>query len=181
MEATYSKKCVEHNQDAECIEVHTLMLYFFWICIWIEIANKIKSRSIYIRLYALKENHLLCQLLCIFNITSSVFIMVHRWCYYLSLVSLSVCPLKICYSCHHVPEGIINICSNDGDADHFPTSSHFSSPPSLSVCMTFPLVESGRLQSFNTYLPKKHFVNAASMECTVLKYNFEWWAHDGSS
>lgn len=127
------------------------------------------------------QNHLLCRLLCIFNITSCAFIMVHRWRYLLSLVYLSVCLLKSATAATVVSEGIINIRSNDGDADHFPTSSHFSSPPSLSVCMTFPLVESARLQSFDTYLPKKHFVNAASMECTVLKYNFEWWAHDGSS
>lgn len=73
--------------------------------------------------------------------------------------------LGICYSGLSVPEGIINICSNDGDADHF------SSPLSLSVCMTLPLVESARLQSCDTYLSKKHFVNPASIKCSALNYN----------
>lgn len=89
----------------------------------------------------------------------------------LALLSILFCPLLgICTSCHSVPEGIVNICSNDGDADHFSTSSHFSSPLSLSVCMTLPLVESARLQSCDTYLSRKHFVNPASIKCTVLNY-----------
>lgn len=62
-----------------------------------------------------------------------------------------------------MPEGIINICSNDGDADHFSHSS-------LSPCMTLPLVESARRQSCDAYLSKKAFLSMLPVS-SVLKYN----------